>query len=361
MCNGDGDSDGDTPSSSGPRSLRAYRIAYDGTDYYGFQRQPSVPTVEGAIFAALRSLEVFDPERESTDTDANRPDGYAAAGRTDSGVSAVAQTIAFEAPDWLTPRALNSDLPADVRAWAVADAPPEFHATHHATRREYTYQLYAPPLEAEGLEDDGDDTGHEGDGESDTTDAFDLECPAPPVPPTDAARVDDDRVRAACRALSGDHDYHNLSADDDPNRTERSLTITVSRDGDYLVCRVESDGFARQLVRRLVALVREIGTGESPLEKLDRVLADDPLPGPAGVGPAPPEPLVLTDVTYGDHDLEFRVDPAAAESARNVFGARSVERKTGSRVASQLAAGVSASGSEAPLGVDSRSEPDDRE
>src|SRR6056297_3366826 len=118
---------------------RAFRIAYDGTDYYGYQRQPDVPTVEDAIFDALRALEVLAP-------DADKPDGYAAAGRTDAGVSALAQTIALEAPDWLAPRALNGRLPADIRAWAAADAPDGFHATHHATRRAYTYHLYAPAV-----------------------------------------------------------------------------------------------------------------------------------------------------------------------------------------------------------------------
>ncbi|MFC6766564.1 tRNA pseudouridine(38-40) synthase TruA, partial [Natrinema soli] len=57
--------------------LRAFRVAYDGTGYHGFQRQPDVSTVEDAIFDALRALEVLDP-------DADKPAGYAAAGRTDA-------------------------------------------------------------------------------------------------------------------------------------------------------------------------------------------------------------------------------------------------------------------------------------
>ncbi|PSQ01729.1 tRNA pseudouridine(38-40) synthase TruA, partial [Halobacteriales archaeon QS_5_70_17] len=87
--------------------MRAYRVAYDGTTFRGFQRQPDVPTVEGALFGALAALGVYDP-------DEHRPEGYAAAGRTDAGVSATAQTVALAAPDWLTPRALNAELPADV-------------------------------------------------------------------------------------------------------------------------------------------------------------------------------------------------------------------------------------------------------
>jgi tRNA pseudouridine(38-40) synthase len=76
--------------------MDAYRVAYDGRPFHGFQRQPDVATVEDALFDALRNLGVLAD-------DAAKPAGYAAAGRTDAGVSAVAQTVAFEAPEWLTP------------------------------------------------------------------------------------------------------------------------------------------------------------------------------------------------------------------------------------------------------------------
>ncbi|ELZ18281.1 tRNA pseudouridine synthase A [Natrinema thermotolerans DSM 11552] len=275
---------------------RAFRIAYDGTDYHGFQRQPQpdVPTVEDAIFDALRDLSVLEP-------DADKPAGYAAAGRTDAGVSALAQTIALEAPDWLAPRALNGRLPADVRAWAAADAPPDFHATHHATRREYTYHLYAPLTETDG-----------------------------------APAVDDDRFHAACEALSGTHDVRNLTPDD--HNTERSLALAAERDGDYLVLTVAAGGFSRELVRRLVSLARAVGTGDAPREKIDRVLEPEPLPGHEGIAPASPEPLVLTDVRYPD--LEFEIDDEAAQSARSVFDRRRIDRRTGARVAGQLTDGM---------------------
>ncbi|MCU4972737.1 tRNA pseudouridine(38-40) synthase TruA [Halobacteria archaeon AArc-m2/3/4] len=284
--------------------MRAFRVAYDGTPYYGFQRQPDVPTVEDAIFDALRALEVF--------ADDHRPAGYAAAGRTDAGVSALAQTVAVEAPDWLTPRALNSQLPETVRAWAHADAPEDFHATHHADSRTYTYHLHAPP-----------DT------------------------------VDDERFDAALTALSGPHDFHNLTPDDD--HTERAPTLEavresgnenrdadregeVERESDYLLVTVRAGGFCRELVRRLVSLAHAIGTGDASLEKIDRVLAPAPLPGHEGVPPAPPEPLVLADVAYPD--LAFERDAEAAASAREIFDRRRTEQRTAARISRQLRDGV---------------------
>lgn len=265
---------------------RAYRVAYDGRPYHGFQRQPDVPTVEGDILAALRSLDVLP---DGMDT----PDGYAAAGRTDAGVSAVAQAVAFDAPDWLGPAALNSELPADVRAWASAEAPPEFHATHEAATREYTYFLYAP------------------------------ECSR-------------DRARRALDALSGEHDFHNLTPDD--VGTVRTLSTGLGRDGPFLVLTFRAGGFARQMVRRAVSVVDEVARGDAGIARVGRVLADEVLAGPDGVPPAPAYPLVLTDVAYPE--LDFAVDEGAAASAREVFESRRVERETAARVADLLATDV---------------------
>jgi len=85
--------------------MHAFRLAYDGTGYRGLQRQPYGGTVENALFEALEALDVA--------FEAGAPVGYTAAGRTDAGVSARAQTVAVEAPEWLRLSALNAELPAD--------------------------------------------------------------------------------------------------------------------------------------------------------------------------------------------------------------------------------------------------------
>jgi tRNA pseudouridine38-40 synthase len=264
--------------------MRAFRIAYDGRPYSGFQRQPDVPTVEDALLDGLCALGVLGD---------GTPPGYAAAGRTDAGVSALAQTVAFEAPDWLTPAAFNAELPATVRAWAAADAPTDFHATHDATRRTYRYHLYGPEL-------------------------------------------DDDRVRAALDRLTGEHDFHNLTPDD--RGTVRRLEADRVRDGDFLVVTVSAGGFARQMVRRIVALADAVGRGESGLDRVDRVLGPEPIDGPAGVRPAAATPLVLADVTYPG--LSFESDPRAAPSACEAFEERRVSAATAARVAGDVRAGI---------------------
>ncbi|TKX75129.1 tRNA pseudouridine(38-40) synthase TruA [Halorubrum sp. GN11_10-6_MGM] len=292
-----------TDASSGHETVtRAFRVAYDGREYAGFQRQPHARTVADVLLGALAEHGVVD--RGDGPTHATPP-GYAAAGRTDAGVSAVAQTVAFEAPTWLTPRAFNGHLPGSVRVWAAADVGEGFHATHDALRRTYRYHLHAPVA-------GGDSAG----GTADTAESARRD-------PEHA--VDDGRLRAALARFGGEHDFHNLTIDE--TGTVRDLDVRATREGDTLVVELSADGFPRALVRRIVAAVRAVGRGTAELAWIDRLLAAEPVPGEHGVGPAPPEPLVLWDVTYPDaafvdSDGAFEVDREAAESARVAFGER---------------------------------------
>lgn len=283
----------DAPEAAG--QIRAFRVAYDGREYAGFQRQPHATTVEGTLLRALAKHGILD--RGDGPTHATPP-SYAAAGRTDAGVSAVAQTVAFTAPEWLTPRAFNGHLPGAIRVWAAADAPDGFHATHHAIRRTYRYHLYAPT---------GNDSGE----------ASAVSGSARPNR-SSVAPIDDARVHDALARFSGKHDVHNLTSDE--TGTVRDLDATATRHGDALVIEVSAGGFPRALVRRLVAAVRAIGRGTADRSYADRLLAAEPVPGELGVGPAPPEPLVLWNVAYDG--LSFAVDSEAAASACVAFDER---------------------------------------
>ncbi len=261
--------------------MRAFRLAYDGIDYRGFQRQPHGETIEDELLEALRELGI--------EFEGGSPVGYAAAGRTDAGVSARAQTIALETPPWLSPRALNGELPDPIRAWAAADVPASFHATHDAEERVYRYFLYA----------DGSD---------------------------------DAEAKTAAEKLSDEHDFHNFTPDE--TGTERDLSVSVRRDGPFLVVDCRAGGFSRQLVRRLVSALDAVASGRRPPSYIDRALGPEPLSGPDGIAPAAPEPLVLVDVEYPG--VTFETDERALEATCRVFEERRRRRLASARVAGEL-------------------------
>ncbi len=119
--------------------LTRYRavVAYDGTAYYGYQRQGGgTPTVQGAIETAIAQV-------------TGEPATVSAAGRTDTGVHATGQVIAFDvawkhAPEALW-RAINANLPHDIALLSLSMADPEFHPRYDARSRMYEYVLYVAP------------------------------------------------------------------------------------------------------------------------------------------------------------------------------------------------------------------------
>ncbi len=268
--------------------MRAFRVAYDGLPYHGFQRQPDVPTVEGTIFAALADLGVTD------DPLAPLPE-YAAAGRTDAGTSAIAQTLGFVAPPWLTPVVFSNALPDSIGVWADARAPTGFHATHDAVERRYTYHLHYDP------------------------DILDI-----------------DLIAAALDRFAGTHDFTNLTPDS--TGTERTLTTSLRVEPPFVVITVAASGFPRQLVRRLITVVVEVASDTAGIDRIDRLLDGPPVSGPAGVAPASAVPLVLSAVDYPN--LTFRPDPPAIETVVSSFSQRRDELSTRSAVMDAVARSV---------------------
>ena len=113
-------------------------IAYDGTPYCGFQRQAGdTPTVQGTIESALARV-------------TQQPITVLGAGRTDTGVHAAGQVIAFDAEWRHTPhdlwRALNANLPDTIAVRSLDEAPRGFHPRYDARSRTYEYTLYVAPV-----------------------------------------------------------------------------------------------------------------------------------------------------------------------------------------------------------------------
>ncbi len=112
-------------------------IAYDGTEFAGWQKQPGKRTIEGLLEPSLEKI-----LREKVE--------LAVAGRTDAGVHALGQVASFYTHSRLPPetlrRALNANLPPEIRVWDVAEVASAFHATRSAIKKCYQYLIFDGPL-----------------------------------------------------------------------------------------------------------------------------------------------------------------------------------------------------------------------
>ncbi|MFB0560260.1 MAG: tRNA pseudouridine(38-40) synthase TruA [Candidatus Lokiarchaeia archaeon] len=238
----------------------AVRLAYLGRNYYGFQNQPNMKTVEGTILESLEKIGWITNPKDSN---------YNYAGRTDQGVNALSQTIAFNTQKKLILPALNTTLPTDMRCWAYAQVPEEFDPRRDAIKR--TYKYYAI---------------YEGEN-------FRL-------------------MKKAASMLKGTHDFKNLCTPKPNERTIRTLFESkIVKKGDLLIFTFTSKGFLWKMIRKTVTALRAIGLGKKPLYYLKDLLDPNYKPR-GGVAPADPEGLILFDVKYS---FDFQVD----EVSKNMF------------------------------------------
>ena len=243
-------------------------LAYDGTAYHGFQRQAQKLTVQAVVEQALRQV-------------GWQGRSILAAGRTDTGVHALGQVIAFDLEWKHLPQdllaALNANLPADIAARSVSLAEDEFHPRYDAIARLYRYRIYCQPIRDPLL------------------DRFAWRVwPAPEIEP----------MQAAAGLLIGQHDY--AAFGHPPRRGGSTLrTVTVARwrehqfgdpEAQALDFEIAANGFLNRMVRRLVYLQVSIGQGEQSPE-----VVSERLNAPVHKmveGQAPAQGLTLLEVTY---------------------------------------------------------------
>jgi len=224
------------------------RVEYDGTDFAGFQLQPGARTVQGTLEAALARLN--GGVRQAVD----------GAGRTDAGVHAEDQVIAFtysgrlSEPELLA--AINGNLPPDVAIRDLRRAPRGFHPRYAARYREYRYTIWNGPR-------------------SPLRDRMALWV---------AATLDTSAMAEAAEAFTGRHDFSAFGgADPQPVRTVHH--VRVRRRGDLVTIDVRADAFLRGMVRRIVAALLEVGRGRLDRAALEGALAQS---DPAFSGAAAP-------------------------------------------------------------------------
>ena len=247
-------------------------IAYDGTDYVGWQTQHNGVAVQERVEQAI--LEV-------TGKRAN----LQGSGRTDSGVHARAQVAHFDTNARMAADkfaiALNTHLPADIRVLYSEEVDPTFHARFSAKEKQYRYFVQTGPH----------------------ADVFARRYALHAYMPLDLALMNE----AAALAV-GTHDF---SAFMSTGREVESAVRTISlshweKQGRFLIYSVQGNGFLYNMVRILVGTMVGMGSGRIPADSMERALASlcRKDAGPT----APPHGLVLWRVKYPDFDTEEVLD-----------------------------------------------------
>lgn len=245
-------------------------VAYDGRRYCGFQRQAGdTLTIQGAIETALKHV-------------TQQPVTIAGAGRTDSGVHATGQVIAFEVA-WRHPtqalwRALNAKLPDDIVLQALNEAQADFHPRFDARSRMYEYTLYVAPVRQPLLNN--------------------LAWHVPTQHPLNVATM-----QQAADLLIGTHDFATFGTPPQGDNTVRTVMQSVFEplrgarpEVQMLRYTIEANAFLYRMVRRIVGTLVRVGTSQVSLAAFEAALkAAD---GNRAEQTAPARGLCLVHVTY---------------------------------------------------------------
>jgi tRNA pseudouridine38-40 synthase len=253
-----------------PLTTRYFKLtlAYDGTEYAGWQVQPEQSTIQASLESALKRITGQDVR-------------VTASGRTDAGVHALGQVASFHVATRLTTgvlqRALNANTPEDIHIWDVMEAPDGFHAIRDAVAKRYRYTMLDGPH----------------------PDIFARRYAWHVVPPLDVAGMN-----AAVQHLVGRHDFSSFEASGAPRKSSVRTVKEVwvrrfpGERVDRVILEIEADGFLYNMVRNIVGTAVLIGRGEQRPEWMLEILSarDRRRAGPT----APPHGLMLLRVEYRD-------------------------------------------------------------
>jgi tRNA pseudouridine38-40 synthase len=241
-------------------------LAYDGTEFCGWQVQPQAPSVQGMLAAAIGRIT----------GEKVLPQG---SGRTDAGVHALAQIASFKTGSVIPAHnlvvALNDILPPSIRVLDASDAPADFHARASAVAKTYRYRIYREAI----------------------------------CPPTLARYVwhypyplDENAMMGCARLVEGEHDFTSVAAADPENGRAKTSNVRKifssawNREGEELIYQVRGNGFLHHMVRNLVGTFLLVGKRTLKPDDLPKILEAEDRSQAGATAPA--SGLYLVSVEY---------------------------------------------------------------
>lgn len=227
----------------------ALKFAYDGKEFFGYARQPKLRTVEGEILRAFDKLKIPSLKFQS-------------ASRTDRGVSALGNVLAFNTTFDKKGiiRALNSQV-KDIWFYGLKDAPQEF-SPRYAAQRWYRYFMLKNNLNLA-------------------------------------------QMRKAAKLFLGKHNFSSFAKRSERNPIRKIDSFVVRKEAGFLVFDLKAESFLWEQVRRMLSAVEKAGLAELELEAIREALSNYKN---LKLAPVQPEPLILMDVKY---KFEFELDKRA--------------------------------------------------
>lgn len=239
-------------------------IEYDGSNYFGWQRQSGFVTVQEILEETIRKI-----TQEKVTVNGSS--------RTDAGVHAINQVANFRTKSkilgWNLLMGLNSLLPADIGVKNLVETEESFHSRYDAKSKIYRYRILNCPFRAPLLRN------------------YSWFIYKP---------LDVEKMTAAASKLMGTHDFSAFCASgcEVENHIRNVMDARFERDGDALIVfTIEADGFLRHMVRNIIGTLVEVGMGKRSPSDVDWVLKSRDRRN-AGVT-APPQGLFLVEVRYG--------------------------------------------------------------
>ena len=236
-------------------------FSYDGSKYFGYQKQKGVNSVQEDLEKVLSLIN-------------NKPVSVFASGRTDAGVHANGQCAHFDIDINITPdklkNALNGLLNGNIYVKSVVEVPDTFHARFDVKKKEYIYKIntgeYSPIYK----------------------DYIYQYCKP----------LDVDSMKTAIKLFEGEHNFKSFTkANVETNNFARIIYSTaVTKDNDIITIKFVGNGFMRYMVRNMVGFLIEIGEGKRNISDVNSVLLEEDRTKAGRT--APPEGLYLNKVTY---------------------------------------------------------------
>ncbi|MCV2528414.1 MAG: tRNA pseudouridine(38-40) synthase TruA [Candidatus Lightella neohaematopini] len=217
----------------------AFGVEYDGTKYYGWQKQKNLPSIQEEIEKAIFSI-------------TNEKIDIFCAGRTDAGVHAIGQVIHFTTNTNLPDRAwimgMNTNLPNDISIKWIKRVPDSFHARYSAYARRYQYIIYNNKIRSS------------------------LYC-------NKVNHIyyllNEYSMKKAASYLIGKHNFISIKQSDCQSKSSwrKIYNLSINRYGHYLIIDIKANSFLYHMVRNIVGILLDIGSGKKSISWIKNIIS----------------------------------------------------------------------------------------